>query len=293
MKIRRDCIICILNQIIRVSDYLNLSESKKDIILKKVLYRAAEYDYKQLTAPEFSEILYDIVIAETKISDPYEDLKKEQNNLILKNSEKFKKKINTSHDPLYSAAKFALAGNIIDYGGVQTFDLNLNDLDKIKIDIDEFKNFKKKLINCKTLLYIADNAGEAVFDKFFIEQIIKNHKNMKIYYAVKSKPAINDMTIKDMGNIGISEFAEVIESGMGMAGTIISKTTNEFRNIFNCSDIVISKGQGNFETLHDETRDILFIFKVKCSVVSDFSGIDKDANIFANNHTLRNLKNKN
>lgn len=281
MKIQRDCIICILNQILRVSDYLDLNESQKDIILKKALSRSADYDYKHLTPPEFSEFLYDIVIAETNIYDPYQTLKKSQNDMILTRSETFENKINNSENPLFKAAKYALAGNIIDYGGVQKFDLDLERLDQIKIDIDDFEKFKKKLKTSKSILYIADNAGEAVFDKFFIKQIKRYYKNIKIYYSVKSKPAINDITEEDADYIGIKEFATVIKSGMGMAGTVIPKTTDEFKKIYNSVDIIISKGQGNFETLHDEKQDILFIFKVKCKMVSDFSKIKLNSNIFA------------
>ncbi len=286
MKIKRECIVCILNQIIRVSDFLNLSELKKDIILKKALSLSSEYDYRDITPPEFSEFLYDIVINETMEDDPYKTLKKDQNDMILKRADFFEDKINNSDDPLYKAGTYALAGNIIDYGGVQTFDLDLDDFDRIKIDINDFEKFRKKLHDSKQILYIADNAGEAVFDKFFIKQIKKIFKNIDIYYAVKSKPAINDITKRDAEYIGIGEFTTIIESGMGMAGTIIHKTTEEFRNLYNTSDIVISKGQGNFETLETEEREILFIFKVKCKIVSEFSGIKQGSNIFAFNKTL-------
>ena len=288
MKAQRECIPCILNQIIRVSDYLGLDEEKKNTIMKKALKRSNEYDYTQLTAPEFSEFIYDTVIEETGKKDPYESLKKDQNDIILNRSEIFENKINKADDPLYKSATYALAGNIIDYGGVQTFDLDLDEFDRIKIDINDYNIFKEKLKTCKSILYIADNAGEAVFDKFFIKQIKNFNPEIITNYAVKSKPAINDMTKKDADYINISKHTRVIESGMGMAGTVIKKTTDEFRDIYKNADLVISKGQGNFETLDNEKREILFIFKVKCNIVSDYSGIKLGSNIFAFNSTLSN-----
>ncbi len=292
MKVKRECISCILNQIIRVSDYLDLDEIQKDIIMQKALARSAKYDYKDITPPEFSEFLYDIVIEETKTYDPYKSLKKDQNDMILKLAEVFESKINDSDDPLLKAGTYSLAGNIIDYGGVQTFALNLDEFDNLKIDINDFEQFRDKLNTCKTLLYIADNAGEAVFDKFFIKQIKKLYKNIDIYYAVKSKPAINDMTKTDAEYINIGEFTTIIESGMGMAGTVIKKTTDEFKNIYKNADLVISKGQGNFETLDTEKREILFIFKVKCKIVSDHSGIKQESNVFAFNSSIISANSK-
>jgi len=290
MKVRRECITCILNQIIRVSDYLNLDEDEKDIILQKALKRSAKYDYKHLSPPEFSEFLYDIVIDETGQRDPYKSLKKEQNDSVMNNPYSFEEKIFNSMNPLKKAAKYALAGNIIDYGGVQTFDIDFKELDKIKVDIDDFSEFARELKTAKTLLYIADNAGEAVFDKFFITQIKEFYKDIKISYAVKSRPAINDVVKYDAEYIGIDSVAEIIESGMGMAGTVIEKTTDEFKKLFEISDIVISKGQGNFETLDIEKRKILFIFKVKCKIVANYSGIKLGSNIFAFNTNLDLLK---
>jgi uncharacterized protein with ATP-grasp and redox domains len=291
MNVRRECITCILNQIIRVSDYLNLNEKDKDAILQKALERAAKYDYKHLSPPEFSEFLYDIVIEKTGQTDPYKDLKQEQNDLVMNNPYSFEEKIFNSMNPLKKAAKYALAGNIIDYGGVQTFDIDFKELDKIKVDIDDFSEFSRELKTAKTILYIADNAGEAVFDKFFITQIKEFFKEIKIFYAVKSKPAINDVVKYDAEYIGIDKVAKIVESGMGMAGTVMEKTTDEFKRLFDTSDIVISKGQGNFETLDVERRKILFIFKVKCKIVSNYSGIKLGSNIFAYNTNL-NLTDK-
>jgi len=290
MNIRRECILCVLNQIIRVSEHLKLPEDKQDIIMQKALARTADYNYKHLTPPEFSEFLYDIVIEESKTYDPYKNLKINQNNAILERADIFENKINSSPDPLFTAGRYALAGNIIDYGGVKKFKLNFDDFETLNIDINNYDEFKEKLSKAKTMLYIADNAGEAVFDKFFIKQIKKFNKDIDVYYGVKTKPAINDVTREDAKYIKINSFANIIESGMGMAGTVINKTTEKFKDLYNTADIVISKGQGNFETLEDEEREILFIFKVKCNIVADFSNIPLNSNVFAFNTSLRDAQ---
>jgi uncharacterized protein with ATP-grasp and redox domains len=127
----------------------------------------------------------------------------------------------------------------------------------------EYDLFKESLNKAKKILYIADNAGETVLDKLLIEQIKKPVK-----YAVRSKPIINDATIEDANDAGIDEIAEIVSSGCDAPGTILDLCSDEFRKIYENADLIISKGQGNYETLSGQTRPIFFLLKVKCPVIA-------------------------
>ena len=276
MLMRKECAVCILNQIIRVTDYMKLDKERSNLIFKKSLKRTHEIDYSEMTPPFFSGKIYDIVTDLTGTDDPYKKLRKEQNDLILDNIKMFRNRISGSDDPLFTSLFYSLIGNIIDYGGVEIFDTDqiFCDLDKNRITVNEYNKLKEKLDEAETMLIISDNAGEAVFDMLFMEQIKRKFPELKIIYGVRSGPAINDVIKEDAYYIGIGKYAEIVETGSTYAGTVIEHSDPGFIKIFNSADIVISKGQGNFETLEmEEEKDIFFIFKVKCRIVAEHSGL--------------------
>lgn len=283
------CIVCILNQVLRVCDVTGIENEKKDIIFKKALQKAVQVDYKHMSSPEFAEKIYRIFSHISGENDPYKKLRKNQNDLILDNIDFFRKNIGDSPDPLRTSAVYSLLGNIIDYGTASLFDPGelFQQFENIHLTIDDYPEFKGRLKDGGTLLIIADNAGEAVFDLLFIEEIRRLYPGSKIFYGVRSAPAINDILKEDARYIGIDKVARVLETGSTFAGTIVSKSTAEFQRIYKRADIVISKGQGNFETLEKENKDILFILKVKCEVVARYANFDNGSLLFAFNSTLK------
>lgn len=292
MKTDRHCVICILNQLLRVADFLELEEEKKDLIIQKGLKKAAQIQFNQITSPEFSEQLYTVVTEISGEPDPYKTLRHEQNRMVMDKLDIFRQAISKSPDPLLTAGYYALLGNIIDYGGVRIFDTEeiFKQMHDIRITVNDYPEFKKRLENADRLLILADNAGEAVFDGLFIEEIKRFKPGIEVYYAVRSGPAINDVIMEDAEYIGLHKVATIIESGSTCAGTIVSRGTEQFKSIYYSSDIIISKGQGNFETLEHEPEDILFIFKVKCDVVSEYTGIELGSLVFAFKETFLNNK---
>ncbi|MEN8154261.1 MAG: ARMT1-like domain-containing protein [Acidobacteriota bacterium] len=273
---KKECVTCILNQITRVTEYLDLNNDLSERIFKRTLSKSDELDYFSFLPPLYSEIIYKELTDETGIPDPYKKLRKEQNDLILNNINGFRSKIRSSDDPLFTSLYYSLLGNIIDYGGVRIFDIDeiFSETEEQYLTVNDYVKFRNRLETAGTLLVISDNAGEAVFDMLFLEQIRKFYPDMKIWYGVRSGPAINDIIIEDAIYIGIDKYAEIIETGSTYAGTVIPISTPEFISVYNKSDIIISKGQGNFETLEGEdNKNIFFIFKVKCDVVSGFTGL--------------------
>ncbi len=217
------------------------------------------------TPPEIGMMVYKTIYHISGIQDPFREIKKKYTEHILSLYSNLKDRITSSEDPMYTALKYAGFGNAIDLGANPDFDLNraLEDLYNNDFDLCKYSAFKMALDQAHDVLYIADNAGETVLDKLLIEQIGKPVK-----YAVRSKPIINDATREDAQDAGIDEIAEIISSGCDAPGTILKLCSREFEEIFRDAGMVISKGQGNYETLSNQSRPIFFLLKVKCPVIA-------------------------
>ena len=174
----------------------------------------------------------------------------------------------SSDDPFETALRIAVAGNIIDFG-VHTNDsiqirATIEKALEAQFAIDHIRELKDRLCHASLVLYLADNAGEIVFDRLFVEQIGAG----RVVCAVRHAPIINDATLDDAEQAGLCDVCRVISSGCTAPGTLIRECSDEFKTLFSSADIVISKGQGNFETLNHTDRDIFFLFMVKCQVIS-------------------------
>ena len=289
MKLDRRCFPCILNQILRMGAALNLDDSQIDAVFTRALSLAAARPDRSLSAPEFAEGVYDGFGEATGMADPYRLLRQQQNRMILDRLGIYRDNILSADDPLFAAALYALTGNIIDYGAMATMDtapLFENRPDP-NLEVNDYQLFRQRLQAAGTVLVIADNAGEVVFDRLFLEQMKKAAAGARFYYAVRSKPVINDVVLADAEEVGIGGYATVIESGSTCAGTVLNKTSARFGSVFESADLVIAKGQGNFETLEDGPGDPLFIFQVKCRVVAEYIGLPVGGRVLGFAQTIR------
>jgi len=282
MNMQNSCVLCVLNQILRVSDFLNCSQITTDEVFRLALEKIPRLDFPSMTAPEFAEHIYDIFSHVSGEPDPYRRLRKEQNMMIMNRIGYFRDKIDCSDNPLFTALFYSLMGNMIDYGGEDLYD----DVDifkqygSIQLTVNDFPLFRERLLRGNQILILADNAGEAVFDLLFLEQMKRVNSRATYHYGVRAKPAINDVLIDDAKFIGLDRHANLLETGSTFAGTRLARSSPEFRKIYHEADLVISKGQGNFETLEAESDDILFSFKVKCEVVAAYTGLKKGDLVF-------------
>jgi uncharacterized protein with ATP-grasp and redox domains len=234
--------------------------------------------------PEISRNVHELIREITKSDDPYKKVKEISNEKGKKLYPKIKKIVKNSDDSLLAAIKFAIIGNSIDFGTFKRFDIDkIIDNNKNQNFINlEYNEFKKTLKNSKTILYLSDNAGEIFFDKILIEELIKKRK--KIYYAVKSNPIINDAKIEDAEYAGLDEITDLIEYDNGQKssspGVILTSASKNFINIFNSVDMIISKGQGNYESLNKASREIFFLLMIKCPIVSNDIKIPEGSLLF-------------
>lgn len=272
MKTYLDCIPCFFKQALDAAILAGANKSTQKKILEALSGEILKFNLAACPT-EMGRTLYALVIKMTERVDPFKEIKRKSNEFVLELYPRLKKKVQESQDRLLTAIELAIAGNIIDYGVKH---LNIDrEIEKIfaeedriihreKKDLFNYPVFKKALKRAKRILYIADNAGEIVFDRIFIEEL----KSKNITFAVRGKPIINDALIGDALFCGIDKYAQIISSGSDAPGTILKFCTPKFRQTFQNAEFIISKGQGNFEALADERRPIFFLFRAKCPVVA-------------------------
>ena len=290
MKADTRCLVCSVNQALRVLDKYIRSEEEKWIRLQDMMKIISNLKWG-LKPIEMGEVIYEEIGKMIGKRDIYEREKKRSNEMALTILEKIKRAVRDSADPLYDAAKLSIAGNLIDLGAPtwdeeRIYNKILEILEK-PFGINDFEIFKEQLSNATSMLFITDNAGEIVFDRFFIEIMKEYNSSVQVFVAAKSKPIINDATVEEAKEI-MGGVATVIDSGMTIPGTIVEKSSDAFRKLFFESDIVVSKGQGNFEGLDEEENEKLyFLLTVKCPVVADYLKVPEGTMIFMKNTKKR------
>jgi len=272
MKTYLDCLPCFMNQALRAGRIATNNEKK----IKKLLDEVGKLIEKiplENTPPETGAIIYKKVSEITNNFDPYKKIKEKNIKHAMQLYPELKFVVKESNDSLLTAIRLAVAGNVIDLGIDKEFNI-VEDIETIlhqEFAVFDYELFKQELETAKEILYIGDNAGEAVFDKILIEKLGK-----PVTFAVREIPVINDITFKEAKQIGIDKVAKVISSGSIAPGTILDLCSNEFIEIFNNADMVISKGQGNYEGLSGVNRSIFFLLKAKCPVIANNLGVKEN-----------------
>lgn len=264
MKTYLDCIPCFLRQTLQTTRLVTDDERIIRRALDEVCCILPKISL-DATPPEIGREVYRTINGVIGQSDPYCNIKKRHTEEMLGLYPKLKRRVSSSKDPLLSAIKLAIAGNVMDFGSNSNFDI-LGELDsafRYEFSIFDYDKFQETLQDTDCILYLADNAGETVMDRILIEEMRKPVK-----YAVKEKSIINDATREDAIDAGIHRIAEIISTGSDAPGTVLGFCSEDFLGIYRESKMVISKGQGNYEVLSDEDRPIFFLLKVKCSVVA-------------------------
>jgi damage-control phosphatase, subfamily I len=278
MKTYLDCIPCFFKQALDAARLAGADE----IVQRKVLISLAnELENFSLDScpPQMGKFIYNRVRKITQKEDPYKKIKEKSNKLALGFYPELKEKVKIAEDSLLFSLELAIAGNIIDYGVKHSLDVD-KELDNILAEENEairheskaifnYSEFAKELKKSQDILYLGDNAGEVVFDRILLEEIKRMYPNKNILYAVKEKPIINDALAEDAYMCGIDKSAKIISSGCDSPGTILSICSKDFLERFKSADMVISKGQGNFEALYKKSkRKVFFLFMAKCPVVA-------------------------
>jgi damage-control phosphatase, subfamily I len=269
MNISLDCIPCIVSNFLKLLKTGILPEDAREPVMRRLLVLLSEADYQQ-SPPVLGREIHRMVRQELNNPDPYREIKEKYNHMILDMYSDFKRMVISAEDPFDTAMRLAIAGNVIDFGSQYQFEVmeTINRVINAHIAIDDSQELKEDLKSAKSLLYIGDNCGEIILDKLFIETI----KVTNTYFAVRSGPVINDITIDDAVMVGIDKIAEIITTGDNAPGAVWESTSDDFKQVFNKSDIIISKGQGNLEGLIDVPGNIYFLFVSKCDLIAKWVG---------------------
>lgn len=269
MRTYFDCIPCFIRQALDAVRLITDDEAIHEEVLHEVLRLTSTMDLYQ-TPPAMAQKIHRIIRQQTDIDDPYKETKKIFNEFALKLFPELQKRVVESAKPFETAVRLAIAGNIIDLGvkcslKISEVEKTIDDTLTADFDMAVLWDFESAVEAAKEILYLADNAGEIVFDRFLIEQIGPE----KITFVVKGKPVINDATIEDAQAAGLTDLVEVIDNGDDAPGTILESCSEAFQDHFEAADLVIVKGQGNFETLNDIDKNVFFLLKAKCPVVAN------------------------
>lgn len=290
MQTSLDCIPCFLRQALNTARVSTNSVDIHHEIIKQTLHLLSSLDF-DLSPPENVISLYEMIAKFSGCNDPFASVKKKSNEFALALQAGIEKKIHDAADPLRASLLFSIAGNIIDYGSPHEFDMEIHIQKALSTElaINDYDVFLADLKNCKTILYLADNSGELIFDGIAIKQLARN-----IVVAVKDKPIINDALIEDARYCGLDKICRVISNGTNCPGTPLTSCSKEFTDIFHTADIIISKGQGNFETLSQtKVATIYFLLTIKCPVVKEHIKEISGISVQCGDMILMKGKNKN
>ncbi|MEA1928178.1 MAG: ARMT1-like domain-containing protein [Candidatus Auribacterota bacterium] len=267
MRTYLECIPCFFRQALKTTRLAGLSEDKQLQVMVEFGQRLSELSL-QSSPPEIALDLYADIAARAG-RDPFEEIREISNKQALDLYPRLREKVEDSRYPLRTAVRLAIAGNVIDYGTPGEFDI----LKEVEAVLESesgafmFEEFQESLRRAESVLYLCDNAGEIVFDRLLIEEIQVRYQ-ARITAAVRGGPVLNDVTLEDARQVGLDRICPVIPNGSKAPGTLLGDCSEEFIQTYNKADLLISKGQGNFETLWGEEKNIAFLFKVKCDVVA-------------------------
>ncbi|MCK4563599.1 MAG: DUF89 family protein [Verrucomicrobia bacterium] len=267
MQTYLECIPCFVRQAYDALRQVTDDEELMHRALRRVLEASSEFEMN-LSPPEMARTIHRIIREETGATDPYATIKAESTAVALRLAESARPVINGADDPFKMALRFSIAGNIMDFALTSKWDrMNLSTfLDDTRLHIldnDAVEQLRTAVKNARSILFLGDNAGETVFDRLLIEQM----PQAKVVYAVKGAPIINDATMADAVAAGLDEMAELIDNGSDAPGTLLPLCSPDFKNRFFETELIIAKGQANYETLSESDRPIFFLTQVKCPVI--------------------------
>ena len=266
MKIHLECIPCIVNHASSLAGKI-LPQEKQEAAIREILQRVSSEDWN-ISPPIFARNIFDMLCPDNS-QDLFKTIKVESSRIARELLPRLREKVNRMNpdEAFIAKVKLAIGGNIIDFGAIPNFSLDtvadrMSEVFQMPIDETKAWNLRRKMQEAKKIFYILDNCGEAVFDQLLLELIAD-----KVTLGVRGKPVLNDVTEAELSMSGLASYP-FISSGDSTPGVSLQDATEAYRQMFETADLVIAKGQGNFETLSDAGRPIYFLLRAKCPVVA-------------------------
>ena len=277
MLLYSKCMCCLVNQQERLIENFK-DEEKKTAFMREVMALLGSSGPEH-NAPWMGAMLTELREKYYGKDEKIAQMKQEFNQLLLEMEPELQQEIQKSQDTLKEAIRFARIGNYIDFSAVEHVTkeefLELFRREKDQLDEAEYGHLCQELAEASSLVYIMDNCGEIVLDKILIRELKKAYPQLHITAMVRGEDAINDATMEDARMVGITEEVPVITNNSTIQGVIYSKLTEEGKKILDSADLILSKGQGNFESLHGCGKNIYYLFLCKCQHFSKKFGVER------------------
>lgn len=289
MRMHDKCLPCVVNQAIKVANITGIDN--KEELLREVFTYLGKMDY-EATTPEIIGEIFSMINRHTNNPDPYKETRNYYNALFLKLLPEFEKKIEQAEDSFQLAMRYAIVGNIIDFNPIHNtllediFDC-FEKMEQFDLAIDDSHTLMEDISNAKILLYLGDNCGEICMDKILLKKIKELNPNVKLLFGVRGKPVVNDSIAEDAYAVGIDDYAEIIDNGDGSLGTVLNRTSSEFKKVYEEADVVIAKGQANYECLSEENKNIYFLLMTKCDVIANDIDVEEKKMICMQKQSIR------
>ena len=275
-----ECVPCVMRQALEAALHATVDRTVHEEVLRRTALTLSRVDLRE-PSPVIIAAVHRIVREVTGLADPYAEAKSTCNHKALALYPRLKDVVRRSDKPLETALGLAAAGNMLDFivdSGADRTDLvnvmaaSLSDPFPARI----VSEFQEAVQAARNILYLGDNAGEIVLDRLLIEHLPEK----RITFVVKGSPVVNDVTRQEAEAIGMTDLVRVIDNGSDLPGTVLRYCSEPFRKEFLRADLVISKGQGNYESLSDADKDIFFLFKAKCAPIAEHLRCEVGRSIF-------------
>ena len=269
MRTYLDCYPCFLRQALDAARLAGADGDRQKAILDRVLEVLKRSELSS-TPPEIGNEVHQLVRREVRNGDPYREPKEASTRQALALYPRLRELVQEADDLLDVAVRLSIAGNIIDLGPDQQYDL-WGVIERVLVQpfaVDDRTAFREMLAAAYQVLYLADNAGETVFDRVLIEVL-----GVPVVYAVKGGPVLNDATMEDALAAGVDRVAEVVSTGSDAPGTVLDRCSDEFRRLYDEAEMVVAKGQANYETLSEAGPRVFFLLQTKCPVIARDAGV--------------------
>ena len=276
MKMSAECVPCVVSQAIKSADLVGIEE--KGPLLRRVFAFLSGADFEHVTTPELFGEIFRLIKAETGCDDPYKATRAHYNEMFLSRVPAMERAADETDDPFLESVKMAIIGNIMDFGPAHNYLLadverRVDELRRETLAVDHTADLRRDIMAAKRLLYLGDNCGEICFDKAFIRRIKALNPACRVFFAVRGAPVVNDVTEDDARAVGMDECAEVISNGDDAMGTVLTRASKAFRDVYRAADVMIAKGQANYECLSEEDGNVYFLLMAKCHVIADDVGV--------------------
>lgn len=281
MQAKPECKTCFQRQAQQSAQRIGLDADETESLMQAVQQRLDATPATE-TPPVTASDLHALIRQQSGNPDPYREAKAEATEHALSLYPKLKAMVVESDDPLETAIRLAIAGNIIDLGVSDQYDLeaSIERVLTLTPAIDHLTQLKSAISNAKHILFLADNAGETVMDRLLIETL-----RIPVTYVVKGAPAVNDAIADDARAAGLEGVCEVIDNGAATLGTLLERCSDEFKQHFDQAELIIAKGMANYESLSDGDRPIFFLLQAKCAVVAANLGVKEKSIIILENQS--------